>query len=78
VVKTSNKKALASATPTEEATLGVRNITVYLMTMKGRFLSLPVPSPLLPGGKPPTGKYLSIVVDAKTFHVLDLALSPKP
>jgi hypothetical protein len=78
VVKTSHKKALASATPTEEATLGVRNNTVYLVTMKGRFLSLHVPGPLLPGGKPPTGEYLSIVVDVKTFRVLDLAVRPKP
>ncbi len=78
VVRTSHEKALAAATPTEEATLGVRNITVYLIIMKGRFLPLPVSSPVLAGKEPPPGRYLSIVVDASTFGVLDVALSQKP
>jgi hypothetical protein len=43
VVTTSHEKALASAAATEEATIGVGNVRVYLMTMKGRFVPLPDP-----------------------------------
>ncbi len=76
VVTTSHKKALAAAAPAEWTVAGVRNITVYLVTIKGRFSPLPVASPL-PGHGPLTGKYLSIVVDAKAFHVLYLGLGTK-
>jgi hypothetical protein len=78
VVTTSHEKALAAAAPTEEAVVGVGNVTVYLMTMKGRFVALPVASPLPPGKGPLTGSYLSVVVDAKTFQVVDLGLGTKP
>lgn len=78
VVATSHKKALAAATPVEESVTGIGNIAVYLMTLKGRFSPLPVPSPLPSGKGPLSGKYLSIVVDAKTFEVLYLGLGNSP
>jgi hypothetical protein len=58
--------------------VGVRNVTVYLLTMKGRFLALPVSSPLRPGEGPLTGSYLSVVVDAETFQIIDLGLGTEP
>jgi Protein of unknown function (DUF4232) len=58
---------------------GTRNVPVYLMTMKGRLGPTPVPSPLPPEKRLlPTGRYLSVVVDAKTFHELYLGLGNQP
>ena len=31
-----------------------------------------------PGGKAPTGRYLSLVIDARTFAGLDMGLSDRP
>jgi hypothetical protein len=78
VVATSRKKALTAAEPVEWYVTGARNVAVYLMTMKGRFWPTPVPSPVLPVKTLPTGRYLSVVVDAKTFHVLYMGLGSQP
>ena len=78
VVATSRKKALTAAEPFESYVVGPKNVPVYLMTMKGRFWPTPVPTPVLPGKRPPTGRYLSVLVDAKTFHVLYMGLGSQP
>ncbi|MBO0824319.1 MAG: hypothetical protein J2P27_10745 [Actinobacteria bacterium] len=44
--------------------------------MKGHFIDYDVPTP--PGAHAPTGTYMSLVVDAKTFHTIDYGLSSKP
>jgi hypothetical protein len=43
--------------------------------MRGPFVAN-VPGP--PGAAALTGSYLSLVVDARTFQVLDYGLSPEP
>jgi hypothetical protein len=45
-------------------------------TMRGRFIAREATGP--PGAKAPTGRYLSLVIDAKTFRGLDFGISPKP
>lgn len=73
-VVTTHAKALTSATP-GDTTPGPRTI-VYLVTIKGRFVCglCSVPS----GGHAPTGTYLSLVIDAKTFEGTDFGIGPKP
>ena len=44
--------------------------------MRGHFIARNATGP--PGAKAPTGRYLSLVVDAKTFQGLDFGISPKP
>src|SRR5207245_2623645 len=78
VVATTRNKALAAAEPDEWLVASARNVPVYLMTMKGRFWPTPVPSPVPPAKGLPAGRYLSVVVDAKTFHVLYLGLGHQP
>jgi hypothetical protein len=71
-VVTSQQKALASINGGSGP--GGQTV-VYLVTMKGHFTwggSAPVP------GHVPTGRYLSLVVPAKTFEVRDVGLSPDP
>jgi hypothetical protein len=75
VVVTTRAKALTSATPGDTVTGGEHTI-VYLVTLKGHFVANLASRP--PGAKAPTGKYLSIVVDAKTFQGLDAGLSHQP
>ena len=77
-VVTTHEKALTSATPGDIVYVGEKTI-VYLVTMKGHFIagavSVPLGVPL--GGHAPTGSYMSIVVDARTFKTLDVGLSSK-
>jgi outer membrane murein-binding lipoprotein Lpp len=74
-VVTTHEKALTSATPGDTVPIGETTV-VYLVTMKGHFIAEAASVP--PGGHAPTGIYLSIVVDAKTFQTLDGGLSPRP
>jgi hypothetical protein len=72
-VTTTHGKALESATPGDTEPLGNRT-TVYLITMKGHFTGYGASVPA--GARLPTGTYLSIVVNARTFMVTDWGLSP--
>ncbi len=74
-VLTTHAKALTSATPGDFVP-GADGVRVFLITMRGHFVASAAPGP--PGAAAPTGRYLSLVVDAKTFQVLDFGLSPKP
>jgi hypothetical protein len=72
VVSTTHAMALDSATP-GDTTPGGRTV-VYLITMKGHFIGY---AAAVPKGAPfPTGSYLSIVVNATTFAIMDWSLSP--
>jgi hypothetical protein len=73
-VTTTHAKALDSATPGDNVKSESR-IAVYLVTMKGSFTGYGAKVP--PGVAMPTGKYLSIVIDSRTFSVLDWGLSPR-
>jgi hypothetical protein len=75
VVVTTHAKALTSATP-GDIVAGEQHTIVYLLTMKGHFVAYLASPPA--GAKLPTGKYLSIVVDAKTFQGMDAGLSYRP
>jgi hypothetical protein len=74
-VLTTHAKALTSATP-GDLVPDAGQVSVYLVTMRGHFTAYGASPP--PGAALPTGEYLSIVVDARTFQVLDLGLSPAP
>jgi hypothetical protein len=74
-VLTTHAKALTSATPGDFVP-GAGGVLVFLVTMQGHFAANAAPGP--PGAAAPTGRYLSIVVDARTFQVLDFGLSPNP
>jgi len=73
-VLTNHVRALQSALPgdTERKLAGV---TVYLVTMEGHFIGYEASLPA--GAALPTGRYLSIVVNARTFQVMTWGLSPK-
>lgn len=71
-VVTTRAKALTSATP-GDLVPGSAHVKVFLVTMRGRFTVDAGPS----GAKPPTGQYLSLVIDARTFAGLDFGVSPK-
>lgn len=73
-VVTTHAKALTSATP-GDTTPGAKTI-VYLVTIKGRFVCGLCSGP--PGSHAPTGTYLSLVIDAKTFKGTDFGIGPKP
>jgi uncharacterized protein DUF4232 len=75
VVATTRQKALTSATPGDTVP-GAAKTIVYLLTMRGRFTAGSAPGP--PGAPAPAGRYLSVVIDARTFQGLDFGLSPKP
>jgi hypothetical protein len=75
VVTTTRLKALTSATPGDLIPGSVKTI-VYLLTMKGRFVDYQASVPA--GASLPTGRYLSDVIDAKTFQGLDYGLGPNP
>ena len=49
---------------------------VYLITMKGHFIALGTSGP--PGSKPPTGEYVTLVVNAKTLQGTDYGITPGP
>jgi hypothetical protein len=74
-VVTTHGKALESATPGDTEPTG-NGATVYLITMKGTFTDYlaSVPS----GAALPTGRYLSIVINAQSFMITDYGLSPNP
>jgi hypothetical protein len=74
-VLTTRAKALTSATPGDSVP-GSALVKVFLITMGGHFTARNAIGP--PGAKAPTGRYLSLVIDAKTFHGLDFGISPKP
>jgi len=74
-VLTTHAKALTSATP-GDIVPGADGVPVYLVTMRGHFTATAASRP--PGAAAPVGRYLSIVVDAGTFQVLDSGLSPGP
>ncbi len=74
-VLTTHAKALTSATPGDFVP-GSGGVRVFLVTMRGHFVAYDASVP--PGAAAPAGRYLSLVVDAKTFQVLDLGLGPKP
>ncbi len=44
--------------------------------MRGHFTATEATGP--PGAKAPSGRYLSVVIDAKTFRGLDFGISPRP
>jgi hypothetical protein len=72
VVITTHGKALESATPGDTEPSG-NGTTVYLITMKGRFTGYDASVPS--GARLPTGTYISLVVNARTFAVTDSGLS---
>ena len=74
-VLTTHVKALTSATPGDFIP-GTGGVPVFLVTVQGHFTATEASRP--PGAAAPAGRYLSIVVDARTFQVLDSGLSPSP
>ena len=74
-VVTTHAKALTSATPGDLIPNDEKTV-VYLVTIKGHFVCDLCTGP--PGSSAPTGSYLSLVVDAKTFYGTDSGLGPKP
>ena len=74
-VLTTHAKALTSATPGDVVS-GAGDVPVFLVTMRGNFVATAASRP--PGAAAPAGSYLSIVVGASTFQVLDSGLSPSP
>jgi hypothetical protein len=74
-VLTTHAKALTSATP-GDLVPGTGRASVYLVTMRGHFIAYGSSPPA--GAALPAGEYLSLVVDARTFRVLDFGLSPTP
>jgi hypothetical protein len=75
VVLTTRQKALTSATP-GDLVPGSAHARVYLITMSGHFIAREASVP--PGAAAPTGRYLSMVVDARTFQGLDFGAGPNP
>jgi hypothetical protein len=74
VVKTTHAKALTVATPGDSVP-GSGDAAVFLITMRGHFVANDVSRPS--GAKAPTGRYLSLVLDARTFQELDFGLGPR-
>jgi hypothetical protein len=74
-VVTTRAKALTSATPGDLVPNEEKTI-VYLVTVKGHFVARAASVP--PGAHAPTGTYMSMVINAKTFAGLDFGLGPKP
>src|SRR5215471_14825727 len=72
-VVTTHANALTSATPGD--TTPGRKVVVYLVTIKGHFVCGLCSVP--PGAHAPTGTYLSLVINAKTFEGTDFGISPK-
>jgi hypothetical protein len=73
-VLTTHARALDSATP-GDSERQLANVVVYLITMEGDFTGYGASVPA--GSALPTGRYLSIVVNARTYSVMDWGLSPK-
>ena len=73
-VVTTHAKALTSATPGD--TTPRERLIVYLVTIKGHFVCNLCTGPA--GSRAPTGTYMSLVIDAKTFEGTDSGLSRQP
>jgi hypothetical protein len=73
-VLTTHEKALLSATPGDTVS-DRRHVQVYLVTIRGRFVCNVCTGPS--GSKAPRGRYISLVVDAKTFNGMDYGIGPK-
>jgi hypothetical protein len=74
-VLTTRAKALTSATPGDYVP-GSAHVKVFLITMRGHFTARDATGP--PGAKAPTGRYLSVVINAGSFQGLDFGISPNP
>jgi hypothetical protein len=74
-VLTTHRKALTSATPGDFVP-GSGGVPVYLVTMRGHFIAYDVSVP--PGASAPTGRYASLVLDARTFDTMDLGIGENP
>ena len=74
-VLTTRAKALTSATPGDYVP-GSAHVKVFLITMRGHFTAKDATGP--PGAKAPAGRYLSLVIDARTFQGLDFGIGPTP
>jgi hypothetical protein len=74
-VLTTRAKALTSATPGDYVP-GSGHVAVFLITMSGHFTATGASRP--PGAKAPSGRYLSLVIDARTFQSLDFGIGPNP
>jgi hypothetical protein len=74
-VFTTHRKALTSATP-GDLVPGSGGVPVYLVTMRGHFAAYDVSVP--PGASAPTGRYASLVLDARTFQTMDLGIGDNP
>jgi hypothetical protein len=72
---TTRAKALTSATPGDYVP-GSAHVKVFLITMRGHFTARGATG--RPGAKAPAGRYLSLVIDAKTFQGLDFGIGPNP
>jgi hypothetical protein len=72
---TTRAKALTVATPGDYVP-GSAHVKVFLIVMRGHFTAREVSVP--PGAKAPAGRYLSLVIDARTFQGLDFGIGPKP
>jgi hypothetical protein len=72
---TTRAKALAAATPGDYVP-GSAHVRVFLITMRGHFTAGEVSVP--PGAKAPAGRYLSMVIDARTFQGLDFGIGRTP
>jgi hypothetical protein len=71
-VLTTRAKALTSATP-GDLSPGADGVPAYLVTMYGRFTAYAASRP--PGAKAPAGRYLSLIVDARTLREMDFGIS---
>ncbi|MGH3150560.1 MAG: hypothetical protein ACRDOB_07505 [Streptosporangiaceae bacterium] len=72
-VLTTQAKALTSAAPGSSEP-GAGGVRVYLVTMRGHFIGYEAITGL--GAALPSGGYLFLVVDARTFRVMVWALGP--
>jgi hypothetical protein len=73
-VVTTRAKALTSATPGDYVP-GSARARVFLITMRRHFTAKDISRP--PRAPAPTGRCLSLVIDAKTFRGLDFGIGPK-
>jgi hypothetical protein len=75
VVVTTRAKALTSATPGDLVPNDEKTV-VYLITMKGNFTDYGYSGPA--ESHAPTGRYVSVVLSAKTFESTDGGISKNP
>jgi hypothetical protein len=75
LVETTRAAALKAATPGDEVPQSP-DTNVYVFLMEGRFRGFGLP--VLAGQSIPHGEYMTVVVNAKTFAVMDVGLSGRP